>query len=204
MLKILLATGNPGKKKEILDCFTSFKKEIEWLSLEDFPALEEPEENGKDFEENALIKASYFGAQHNILTLAEDSGLSIAAFPNKFGIRTRRQFEAKDDMDWMTQFLELMDGIENRDAHFYSAFALFDPTTKESHTTLGGIGGEIVEFPMAPLEPGIPVSSVFVPEGHTEAYSAMTKKQKSTISHRGRSAALMIQILKDKIEAYKV
>ena len=204
MLKILLATGNPGKKKEILDCFTGLKKEIEWLGLADFPALEEPEENGKDFEENAIIKAQYFGTKHDILTLAEDSGLSIAAFPGKFGIKTRRQFEAKDDMDWMTQFLDLMDGEENREAHFYSAFALFDPKTGKSQTTLGGIGGEIAEFPMAPLEPGIPVSSVFIPEGYTEAYSAMTKKQKSTISHRGRSAALMIKFLSDRIETATV
>jgi len=199
MLKILLATGNPGKKREILECFTAFKGQIEWLSLSDFPALEEPEETGSDFESNAVIKAEYFGKANNILTLAEDSGLTITAFPDMFGIRTRRQFTAKDDMDWMTQFLDLMDGIEERGAHFYSAFALYDPTNGESQTTLGGIGGEIAEFPMAPLVPGIPVSAVFIPEGKTEAYSAMSTKEKNEISHRARSGALMTEILKKKI-----
>ena len=204
MLKILLATGNPGKKKEILECFASLKGQIQWCSLKDFPPIPEPEENGSDFETNAAIKAEYFGKAHNILTLSEDSGLSIEAFPDKFGVRTKREFTAKDDMDWMTQFLDLMDGEDNREAHFYSAFALFDPKTGKSQTTLGGIGGEIAEFPMAPLEPGIPVSSVFMPEGYSEAYSAMTKKQKSTISHRGRSAALMIKILQDTIATQAV
>ena len=133
------------------------------------------------------------------MTLAEDSGLTIEAFPDKFGVRTKRQITAKDDMDWMTQFLDMMDGQLERGAHFHSAFALFDPATGQTQTTLGGIGGEIAEFPMAPLEPGIPVSAVFVPEGKTEAYSAMTAKEKNEISHRGRSAALMIKILRDQL-----
>ena len=199
MLKILLATGNPGKKKEILECFTKFKDEIEWLSLKNFPELPEPDENGADFETNARIKAEYYGKAHNILTLAEDSGLSITAFPDMFGVKTRRQFTAKDDMDWMTQFLDLMDGVEERGAHFHSAFGLYDPTTNTTQTTLGGIGGEIAEFPMAPLEPGIPVSAVFIPEGKTEAYSAMTAQEKNEISHRARSAAQMIEVLAQKI-----
>lgn len=199
MLKILLATGNPGKKKEILECFTEFKGQIEWLSLKDFPEVKEPEENGTDFETNAAIKATYFGKAHQVLALAEDSGLTIKAFPDKFGVRTRRELTAKDDMDWMTQFMDLMDGVEERGAHFYSSFALFDPGTGDCVTTLGNIGGEIAEFPMAPLEPGIPVSAVFIPEGKTEAYSAMTAKEKSEISHRGRSAGQMIQILQKKL-----
>jgi len=167
MLKVLLATGNPGKKKEILECFTQFKGQIEWLNLKDFPELPEPDENGTDFEANARIKAEHYGKAHKILTLAEDSGLSISAFPDMFGVKTRRQFTAKDDMDWMTQFLDLMDGVEERGAHFYSAFGLYDPKTEQTKTTLGGIGGEIAEFPMAPLEPGIPVSAVFIPDGKT-------------------------------------
>jgi len=201
MLKILLGTGNPGKKREIIECFVAFKGQIEWLSLDDFPALEEPEEIGADFESNAVIKAEYFGKAHDILTLAEDSGLAITAFPDMFGIRTKRQFTARDDMDWLTQFLDLMDGMTERGAHFYSAFALYDPMTDKSQTTLGSIGGEIAEFPMAPLEPGIPVSAVFIPEGKTEAYSAMNAKEKNEISHRGRSAALMTQILQKQLDS---
>jgi len=52
---------------------------------------------------------------------------------------------------------------------------------------------------MAPLEPGIPVSAVFIPEGKTEAYSAMTAQEKNEISHRARSAAQMIEVLAQKI-----
>lgn len=199
MLNILLATSNPGKKKEILECFGPLKDQINWLSLADFPIAEDPEENGTDFETNAAIKAEHFGTRYNILTLAEDSGLTLNAFPEKFGVRTRRELSAKDDMDWMTQFLDLMDGVIERGAHFYSAFALFDPVTGETKTTLGGIDGEIAEFPMAPLEPGIPVSAVFIPAGKTEAYSAMTPKEKNSISHRGRSAALMAKVLKARL-----
>ena len=78
MKKILIATTNIGKKKEILECFGKiFSGKIEFLTLQDFPEVEDVEETGKSFEENATIKATYFGEKFNIITIGEDSGLIL-------------------------------------------------------------------------------------------------------------------------------
>ena len=58
-MEIVIGTGNEGKKKEMLMFFSRLTS-INFLSLNDFSPLEEPEENGKDFESNALIKAVYY------------------------------------------------------------------------------------------------------------------------------------------------
>lgn len=192
--KILIATGNAGKKKEMLAFFANIEG-IEFLSLKDFPECEEPEENGEDFEANAMIKAKYFSEKFNIPTLGEDSGLILSAFPEKFGLRTRREIEAKDDMEWLTKFLVLLDGIEDRTATFFSAMAYFDPQENIEKTVLGQTTGTITEFPQTPLEKGIPVSSVFTPESLNEVFSAMSKMQKNKVSHRGKSARAMGKFL---------
>jgi len=169
--------------------------EFEFLSLRDFPLVEEPEENGATFEENALQKAKFFAKQHGISSIGEDSGLILEAFPEKFGVRTRRELPAKNDIEWLSLFLELLDGVENRCATFYSASAFFDPQNGQTHTVLGTCSGIIAEFPQTPLEPGIPVSAVFIPEGHDKVYSAMNKHEKNAVSHRGWSMKGMKEFL---------
>lgn len=197
MQKVLIATGNQGKKRELLDFFGKNFSD-QFISLKDLPDSAhwiEPEENGQSFEENALIKARFFGQKSQLPTLGEDSGLILEAFPEKFGLKTKREIDAKDDMDWITQFLDLLDGEENRRATFYSAIALFDPKYQNFFSVLGVSSGVITEFPQAPLEKGIPVSSVFIPDGRDVVFSAMKKSEKNNVSHRGQSATKMLKIL---------
>lgn len=199
MKTILIATGNPGKKKEILECLGGLPKdEYCFLSLTDFPEISaEPEENGKTFEENAQIKAEFFGEASRQITIGEDSGLILEAFPEKFGIKTKREISAENDIEWLRKFLDLLENEENRRATFYSAFSVYDPDTQKSQEFLGITKGEIVEFPAAPIEKGIPVSAVFKPEGEIDVYSAMTKDQKNALSHRGKAARKMLEYLKN-------
>ncbi len=199
MKKILIATGNKGKKKEMLSFFKGIEG-IEFLSLNDFPEIEEPDENEKTFEENAIVKAKYFAGKFNIPTLGEDSGIKLSAFPEKFGVKTKREIKAKDDIEWLTKFLKLLEGKENRNATFYSAIAYFDPQTKTEKTFLGKTSGIITEFPQTPLEHGIAVSSVFIPDGSEMVYSAMTKSEKNKVSHRGKSVKKMGEFLKKVIK----
>lgn len=194
-MKILLATGNEGKKKELLEVLGEIQG-IRWLSLKDFSPVKDPEEHGQTFRENALLKAKYFAEKFQIPTLGEDSGIILEAFPEKFGVRTRREISSSDDVDWLRQFLELLEGEKNRKATFFSALAYYDPITKKQHMTQGTCRGEITEFPQAPLEKGIPVSAVFLPEGKDIVYSAMSKEEKNSISHRGESTHQMAEKLK--------
>jgi XTP/dITP diphosphohydrolase len=165
MKKILIATGNPGKKKEILEA-------------------------------HAILKAEYYGKKTGQLTIAEDSGLILGAFPNKFGLKTKREIKAKDDIEWLRFFLDMLEHESDRTATFYSAFGVYNPETKKSFSVLGTTSGEIVDFPAAPIEKGIPVSAVFRPDGELDVYSAMSKKKKNEISHRGKAAKKLMEYLK--------
>ena len=196
MKKVLIATGNPGKKKEILECFSALKKEFHFLSLADLDPIKSVEEDGASFKTNALIKAHHFAQASRLPTIGEDSGIVIPALSELFGVRTRRSIEAKDDMDWLTQFLELMQEKEDRHATFFSAMAYEDPVSGETFVCEGQVSGIIVDFPQAPLEKGVPLSAVFIPEGHDLVFSAMSKTQKKTVSHRGYAGRQMCEFLK--------
>ncbi len=199
-MKLLIATTNEGKKKELFEAFEKYGLTgIEFLSLRDVEVSGEPDENAATFEENALIKAEFFGLQTGLPTLGEDSGLILSEFPEKFGVRTRREITAKSDQQWLAIFLTMMDGASDRGATFYSATAFFDPTTKDSATFLGSTYGEIVDGPRADLEPGIPVSSVFVAEGQEKVYSALSANEKNEISHRGKSVKQLVEYLEERV-----
>ena len=189
MKQILLATGNKGKKKEI----TSFFPEncgLEFLDLKNFKTIADPNEDGKTFEENALIKAKYYAEAFDIPAIADDSGYVLEAFPEKFGVRTKREIEAPNDIVWLEKFLDMMSDQENKKAHFSCAIAYFNPQRKISKTFLGETFGEMVDFPQAPIEKGIPASAIFIPQGYDEVYSALSAKEKNKISHRGKALSL--------------
>lgn len=195
MIEILLATGNPGKKKEMVEAFRELTN-ITWRSLDEFPEIEDADESGSTFEENALIKAKYFGNITGLLTLAEDAGLTLSAFPEKFGVRTRREIDASNDVEWLRIFLEMMEGKADRVSMFYSAMAFYNPKNGTEFIVEGTTSGKIEEFPQSPIEKGIPVSSVFVPDGFDDVYSAMTKQKKTEVSHRGKAAKKMEEYLR--------
>ena len=90
MKKLLIATSNPGKKIEILKALEIIIKEFELLTLDNFPNITEPEETGKTFEENALIKAKYYALATNLPTIADDGGIMIDALNGEPGVRSRR------------------------------------------------------------------------------------------------------------------
>jgi len=198
--KILIATGNEGKAKELVEAFSDLVDSYDFLTLKDFPEVEEPEEIGKTFEANAEIKAQYYGRKFKIKTLSDDSGFILEAFPDRFGINTRRELDAKDDMEWMTQFLDIIEPLDNRSASFHCALSLYLPGEDEIETFLGVTEGEMMEFPQTPLEPGIPVSSVFLPEGYDEVFSAMKKAQKNHVSHRGKACQKLRSFLINSLE----
>ena len=197
MKKILIATTNEGKRREMLEVLHTL--DADFLSLADFALAKGPEETGKSFEENALIKAEFFAKKLQLPAIGEDSGLILEAFPDKFGLHTRREIDAENDTQWLQKFLDLLQGVDNRRTTFFSTLAFFDPKTGIKKTFLGKTSGKIVDFPQAPLEKGIPVSAIFLPDGGDLVYSAMSRTQKNNISHRGKATKLMLTFLQQKI-----
>ena len=89
MEKLLIATRNPGKFKELKVIMGDVPYEI--VSLEDLGVLGDVEEDGETYEENAFKKARFFSeGASGILTLSDDSGLEVDALKGELGLKTRR------------------------------------------------------------------------------------------------------------------
>ena len=84
--EIIIGTNNPGKYKEICDLLP--KKLIKYSAIE--LNIQSPKETGKSFEENSLIKASYYSKKTNLVCLSDDSGLEINLLNGKPGIFSAR------------------------------------------------------------------------------------------------------------------
>src|SRR5262249_23616161 len=87
-MRLLIATTNPGKVREIRAILSDAPFEI--ITLDAWPGLPAPEENGATFAENARTKALYYAAHTGELTVAEDSGLEIDALDGRPGVHSAR------------------------------------------------------------------------------------------------------------------
>lgn len=204
MNQILVATGNPGKFKEIGEALSGLA-DFRLVSLKEFAersgvALGEPVEDGATFSENAYKKASYFlqksgsvGAG-NLMVLAEDSGILVDALAGELGMKTRRwgAGERASDEEWLEFFMKRMEGVEDRGARFVCSACLVwrDGAGVEFVNYFDGeTRGVITEGLEAPLMAGVPLSSCFRAEGFEKVYSALSVEEKNRISHRGKAMA---------------
>lgn len=186
MQKILIATRNLGKYKELMEVLEELP--FKFVSLNDEKIDGDVEEHGKTYEENAILKAEYFGRLAALPTIADDSGIIIDALTGELGVQTRRWGAGADasDEEWLNFFLHRLAAEENRRAEFISAIAFYRPE-QETLTFRGECIGQILAEPQVELEPGIPLSAVFLPEGKTQVFSALSKNEKNEISHRGKA-----------------
>lgn len=183
--KILIATTNPGKFREIQEILHDLDSELIFLGALDTP--KELEETGKTHEENALLKAKHFYNLTNLPTIGEDSGIEIEALDGELGVTTRRWGAGAkaSDTDWLTHFMQRMKNEKNRNAKFVAVAAYFDG--KNQKIGQGETKGTITEKIEAPVKEGIPLSSVFKPAGTEKVYATLTEEEKSKISHRGKA-----------------
>ena len=96
-MKILVATTNEGKLRELIELLGETGKRIEWLSLKDFPDLPEVVEDGATFQENARKKALGYAEAADLWTIADDSGLVIDALGGAPGVKSARFSGEKTD-----------------------------------------------------------------------------------------------------------
>ncbi len=184
MQKILIATHNFGKYKELMEVLEDLP--FKFVSLNDEKIEDDVEENGDTFEANAIIKAEFFSRLTGLPTIADDSGLHVDALNGELGVKTRRWGAGSNasDKEWLDYFLDRMKTEVDRRAEFVSVVA-FAHMQNETLTFRGECVGQILDSPMTDLEHGIPLSAVFLPDGKDKVYSAMSKNEKNAISHRG-------------------
>lgn len=194
-MDILIATQNPGKFKEIAEGLAelgaNFKSPADLDIHEDFAEGED------SFEANAIGKAKfYFARSKGMMVIADDSGLHVDALEGELGVTTRRWgagHDASDD-EWLAFFLNRMSKESNRSARFVCAIAMISP--EEEQVFVGENIGVILDEPMAPIQKGIPLSSVFKPEECDKVYAALTADEKNLVSHRGRALTKLLNHLK--------
>ncbi len=186
MQKILVATRNTGKFKELMEVLHDLP--FQFVSLNDEKIVGDVHEHGTTYEENATLKAEYFGKKAGLPTIADDSGIHVDALAGELGVTTRRwgAGEKANDEEWLAHFLKRMERETNRQAEFVSVVALYWPG-QPTKTFRGECKGVILSKPQVALEHGIPLSAVFLPDGQTKVFSALSKNEKNLISHRGKA-----------------
>ena len=199
MQKILVATHNFGKFKELMEVLEELP--FKFVSLNDEKITEDVEETGSTYAENAMIKAEFFGKMTGLPTISDDSGIHIDALQGELGVKTRRWGAGAkaSDQEWLDYFLKRMSTEENRRAEFVTTIAFWRPH-KKILTFDGQCLGQILDRPQCELEPGIPLSSVFLPDGKDKVYSQMTKEEKNEISHRGKAIKKCYEYLLKNLE----
>ena len=193
--KLILATSNKDKAREIAEILSDTPFVVTTMKEEGY----DPDivEDGKTFEENALIKARTVHAlAEGAYVMADDSGLCIDALDGAPGIYSARF--CGEDSTYPEKFAKIFEMLkdvpeEKRTAKFVCSIAVVRPDGSE-FTVRGEVCGVLHEKPMG--DGGFGYDPIFyVPEfGMTTAQ--MTKEQKNSISHRGKASRAMAEKLK--------
>lgn len=195
MVKIVLASDNPGKLKEIKAFLADM--DVQLLSQSEFHITSAPE-NGLSFIENALIKARHAAKFSNLPALADDSGLAVDALAGAPGIYSARyageNAHDQDNIDWLLQAMLPFKGAQ-RKARFYCALAFVrhasDPVPLICQAYWEG---EILTHPQGTGGFGYdPI--FFVPELNCSA-AELLPQQKNQLSHRAKALKAFVQELK--------
>lgn len=177
-MKLIVATSNPGKLKEMQDYLT---EDIWELQLK--PEELEIEETGQSFAENACLKASQVALALGEWAIADDSGLSVDALDGAPGLYSSRY--GKTDQERIARLLRELGNNPNRQAQFICAVAIanFDGTIVLQ--TEGICQGEILYQPMG--TGGFGYDPIFYVPEQNQTFAQMPPEVKREISHRGQA-----------------
>ena len=187
--RLVVATGNMHKLREIAEIFTDF----EVVSQKEMGFDEDVEETGVTFVENALIKARAASKALNCIALADDSGLCVDALGGAPGVYSARYCGYHgDDQKNRDLLLENMQGVENRAAHFTSAIALVYPDGREV-VVEGHTYGKILHEETG--TGGFGYDCLFESDDLKKSFGVATAEEKNSVSHRFRG----LQKLREQI-----
>jgi XTP/dITP diphosphohydrolase len=185
MRKLLLATGNQGKIKEMKALLQGVEAEI--LTLGDLDLVLQIDEVGKTYLENAARKAQAFAAAANLLTLADDSGLEVKALGGAPGIYSARYSpkSGATDMDRREYLLEQLQGLSKPWlARFHCTVALASPGG-EIHFAEGHCAGEIIVDERG--KAGFGYDPIFLVREMGRTMAELSMFEKNQISHRSHA-----------------
>lgn len=176
-MTVYCATSNPGKLRE----FHLAAPDFEMIPV----PLPPPEETGKTFEENALLKARYYGAHADGYLFVDDSGIEVDALEGRPGVDS-----AHFDNDWL---LDQMRGVENRTARFVCVIAL---VYKGELVRMfrGAVEGRLTNEPRGSNGFGYDPIFFYQPFGCTFGEAGTAEKMR--VSHRAQALQAMFTYLR--------
>jgi XTP/dITP diphosphohydrolase len=188
-MKIVFATNNPNKLKEIK---AIMPKQIEIISLEQIGCDEDIPETKNNLEDNALEKVRYLKSHYGYDCFADDSGLEIDSLNGAPGVYSARyagpEKSAQANMD---KVLFELDGESNRVAKFRTSIALI--INGKEYLFEGKVDGHIGLEMIGNM--GFGYDPIFYPENRELSYAQMSLEEKNKISHRGRAIKKLIHFL---------
>ena len=191
MKKIVIATKNQGKLREMRQAFAHLPVEV--VALDAFAEIPEPVEDGATFEENARIKAHAYALATHCACIADDSGLEVAALDGAPGVHSAR-YANGNFPSAMRRLHEEIGTAKDRSAYFICALVLAWPDG-ESLAVEGRCEGDIVYPPRG--SGGHGYDPIFRPEGSDKTFAEMEDAEKDAISHRARAFARLKAALID-------
>lgn len=187
LLPIVIGTSNLGKVKEITALLAD--PTHTYLALSALPKLD-PQllnipETGTTFTQNALIKAKTIGDKLNLPTIAEDSGLSVAALNGRPGVYSHRY--GTSDPDRIRKLLLELKNIPpaNRQAQFLCVAVYYHPQTQLTFISRGRVKGFITSKPKG--ESGFGYDPIFYSLELKKTFAQASLEEKNLVSHRRRA-----------------
>ena len=193
--KLLLGSGNTGKIKEIkfyLEYFNLFNDFI-ILDLSNFADLGKPEENGSTFEENSIIKSTYFHDKTDCLTLSDDSGFIVEGMDNFPGIKTARVTKEMGDEQQVVNYIFTKNPKKKKiNATFHCSLSLVG--YKINLVVTGKVVGSIISNKKG--NDGFGYDPYFIPSSSKKTFAEMGLKEKMISSHRFEAFKILTTIHK--------
>ena len=195
MQKVVLATGNAGKVRELASLLQDFGLDI---VAQTELGVESAEETGLTFIENAILKARHAAAITGLPAIADDSGLAVDALGGAPGIYSARYAgEDASDRENLEKLLAALKDVPDskRQAQFHCALVYLrhaeDPTPLVFHGVWPGV---ITHAPAG--EGGFGYDPIFYVPSEGKTAAELTREEKSAISHRGQALKQLLEAMR--------
>ncbi|OGK25030.1 hypothetical protein A3A46_04280 [Candidatus Roizmanbacteria bacterium RIFCSPLOWO2_01_FULL_37_13] len=207
MKKILIATQNKAKLKELKFGLQNLEKSgVKIVSLADLRIASEPHETGKTFQENAEIKARFYGGLTKLPAIADDGGLVIPYLNNGPGVKSRRWLgrEATDE-ELIQHTLLYLKGVQKTDRTAYLqtcvCFYYIDSRFRGNDKPVTiceseKIEGHIAETANPRRIKGFPYRALFIVDKFNKYYDELTDEEHKKINHRLKALKRLVKRIK--------
>lgn len=191
MKKLLIATRNQGKLQETKTSLNGLGFKLLTPKAAGIPDTFDVPEEKNTLRQNVLLKAKEYGTKTNLVTLADDTGLFVAALNGRPGVVSRRY--GKGDKVRNQKLLAELKSTQDKSAYFKSVIAIYDPESKKLKTVTGIAHGRIVAKPQG--NHGFGYDPIFFSATLKKTFAQASLKEKLSASARGRALAKARKIL---------